>query len=209
MRTIWKQPKRPSAGTRVTKELVERWKHTMFDVCGVGREVKTQVNREVFLTHTHNDHLPLAQVLASGITMRVAPPLLSRIQRIYGEKVVAEEYSDFVESKHTLMVNNRITTAPTFAYFIKDTVLIPESDNASELVEQYKAKYVFCFAFKQPRNHFGNAFNNRRGDVFILDNSVWSPYAPNIIPKITYALSDEEEFKRRMLQDRLYGRRIT
>jgi hypothetical protein len=45
--------------------------------------------------------------------------------------------------------------------------------------------------------------------VFILDNSVWSPYAPNIIPKITYALSDEEEFKRRMLQDRLYGRRIT
>lgn len=31
-------------------------------------------------------------------------------------------------------------------------------------------------------------FNNGRRDVFILDNRIWKPYAPNIIPKIVMSL---------------------
>ena len=199
MRTHWNQ-KRKVEGTRVTFEIIARWKGTMFDVCGVGKENRLQVNRNVFLTHTHNDHLPLAQVLAQGITVRVASPLMSRMEKIYGNRIILEEYTDFLEAKHTFIANNKVTAAPAYAYFMQDAMLIPEADNAAEIIAQYKAKYVFCFAFKQPRGHFGNQFDNKRNDVFILDNSVWNPYAPNIIPKITYAITDEEAYLKRLRQ---------
>jgi len=184
------------AGARITPDIVQKWKPFLFDVCGVGIEKSTQVDRGIFLTHTHNDHLPLPQVLGQNAKIHVASPILSRMQRIYPNLTLVEEYTDFVETKHTLIVNNRVTSVPSYCYFINDAVVIPESDDATKLVSEYKAKYMFMFAFKQPREHLGNIFNNNRDDLFLLDVSVWKPYRPNVIPKITFSNTDREQYQR-------------
>ena len=182
-------------GVRVTPQLM-RWKNKLFDVCGIGQKNPTQkLQREIFITHTHRDHLPLRLLVAPGTKIHVAPPLLPRVQKIYPQAVV-EEHLDYFTTEHTLIANGRITRAESYGYFIKDLVVIPESDHATQLVKEYKSKVTFVFAFKQPRNHLGGHFNNHRRDVFILDNTTWRRYRPNIIPKIVFAESDRETYQR-------------
>lgn len=182
-------------GARITQDIVRRWSPFLFDVCGVGREMATRINREIFLTHTHNDHLPLPQVLGEGARIHVASPLLSRMQRIYQNRAIIEEYTDYIETEHTLIVNNRVASVPAYCYFVNDAIVIPEADNAADLVSEYRAKYVFLFVFKQPRAHLGNAFDNCRDDLFLLDVSVWQPYRPNVIPKITFSNADRLQYQ--------------
>jgi hypothetical protein len=185
-------------GARVTPEIVALWKPFMFDVCGVNIEGSTKIDRDIFLTHTHNDHLPLPQVLGENAKIHVASPMLSRMERIYPNLPIVEEYTDFFETQHTLVINNRVTSVPAYCYFIKDAVVVPESDEAAKLVLDYKAKYKFVFTFKQPREHLGDAFDNHRDDLFLLDVSVWRPYRPNVIPKITFSNADREQYQQFM-----------
>ncbi|HDH44831.1 MAG TPA: hypothetical protein ENG66_05510 [Thermococcus sp.] len=176
-------------GVRVTRDLVRKWGKFAFDVCGVGRSKMFQVSRNIFITHTHNDHLPLREALSKEAKIFVASPLLPRIQRLYPHLTI-EEYTDYLQTEHTFIANGRVTKAVTFGYFIHSLVLIPESDHAEKILEEYRSRYTLVFAFKQPRNHFGELFNNHRRDIFLLDNTVWKPYAPNIIPKIIPAEID-------------------
>jgi len=166
----------------------------MFDVCGIGF-FRREEERDVFIIHLDLDHLPLKDYIA-GARMKfyVAPPIFQEVFRRYGEAFEVEEYSDILMVKGEYFYMGRTRGNYAFVYFIHDAVVIPECCNASELIEEYGLKYTFVFVFKQPRSHFSD-FNNRRRDVFILDNSVWRPYAPNVIPKIVFAESDRKTFR--------------
>ena len=167
----------------------------MFDVCGIG-EFRRREERDVFITHLNLDHLPLKEYVADArMRFYVAPPIFQEVHRRYGDVFDVEEYSDILMVEDEYLYMGRTRRNYAFAYFIHDAVVVPECCNASELIEEYSVKYAFVFVFKQPRSHFSD-FNNHRRDVFILDNSVWRPYAPNIIPKIVFAESDRKAFSK-------------
>ena len=177
------------------KMLPQEWWHRMIDVCGVG-VFERRVARDVFITHLDPDHLPLREYVAgSRLTFLSAPKLVDELARKYrGFEVI--EYRDVLELEHTTLSSGRHVLKTAYAYFIEDCVVIPECDDPDELICEYKAKLHFLFVSHQSHHH-PVSFNNNRRDVFILDNRVWKPYAPNIIPKIVFSSTrdDEELFK--------------
>jgi hypothetical protein len=186
---------------RFTRPKVKRtWRKYLLDVCSF--EKRINVKRAVFITHLHLDHLPLQDVIRfTGSTIKCATPLIPYLRRRYRNCEI-EEYRDYVKTYHTnYYVGRKPAQTETFCYFFENVALIPESDEASELIKEYESKYAFIFLSKQPRNHLSSwkkiPFDPER--TFILDNSVWRAYAPNIVPKVVPAASDEEQIKVKIL----------
>ncbi len=189
------------------KMLPREWYHRMVDVCGVGVFDKRQW-RDVFITHLDSDHLPLKEAIAGAkIKFYVARGLVPAIQKAYGDAFEVVEYTDVLKLKHTTLTfrarGMKFVEKATYAYFIHDAVVLPESDNIDRLVEEYKPKFTFLFTAYQSHSHPVN-FNNHRRDVFILHNKVWKPYAPNIVPKIVFSCSTDD----RALYDRYVPRTL-
>lgn len=173
------------------KMLPPEWRHRIVDVCGVGPFKRTEL-RDVFVTHTHLDHLLLKEyVHGARLRFFTAKKYLPEITGKYGDIFEVCEYRDVAEVHHTTRHGNRFVSVASFVYFIKDAVIIPESDNPGELIREYAPRFAFTFVSRQSHLH-PVSFNNRRRDIFILDNAVWRPYAPNIIPKIAFSCSKED-----------------
>lgn len=184
------------------KILGSEWWHRMIDVCGVGTYRK-EAWREVFITHLDPDHLPLKEHVAGGLLkFKVSEEHFCYISKTYGDLFEVEEYGDVLRLEHTTLWLSRrkYVTRTTYAFFIKDSMVIPECDNPDQLIKEYRAKFAFILVSYQSHNHL-SGFNNHRGDVFIVHNKVWKPYAPNIIPKIVFASTSEDKdlFNRHMI----------
>jgi len=177
------------------KMLGPEWRHRMIDVCGIG-VYRKDTWREVFITHLDPDHLPLKEHIAGGLLkFRVPKEYFCHVSKIYGELFEVEEYSDVLRLEHTTLWPGRgkYVTRAAYAFFIRDSMVIPECDNPDQLIKEYGPKLAFVLVSYQSHNHL-SGFNNYRRDVFIVHNKVWKPYAPNIIPKIVFAsTSDDRE----------------
>jgi len=175
------------------KMLGPEWRHRMIDVCGIGVFRKRE-EREVFITHLDSDHLPLKEhVAGSRLKFRAPAPLLAILTERYGDSFEVQEYSDVLKLEHmTFSVNKRkLVSRTTYAFFIKDSIIIPECDTPDRLIEEYRPRFAFVLVCYQSHNHI-SGFNNRRRDVFIVHNKVWKPYAPNVIPKIVFSSASED-----------------
>lgn len=179
------------------KMLGSEWWRRMVDVCGVGT-FRREKRREVFITHLHLDHMPLKEYIAGAkVRFYVAPAYLTDVMKAYGDSFEVCEYRDIIETAHTALYNQKYVKVKTFGYFFGDELVIPECDGPDDLIKEYSLKTAFIFVAHQSHNH-PVSFNNRRRDVFIIDNSTWKPYAPNVIPKIVFssAPSDAELYRK-------------
>jgi hypothetical protein len=133
----------------------------------------------------------LKQALA-GFRLRfyTGSKYVERLQKRYGGFPV-EEYTDVLELEHGYYYMERWMRTKAYAFFIKDAIVIPECNNPEKLIEEYRLRMAFIFVAYQSHNHL-TGFNNNRNDVFILDNRVWEPYKPNIIPKVVLSNSLED-----------------
>ena len=174
------------------KKLDRSWYGYMFDVCGLGR-FNRFTDRKVFITHLHEDHLPAAEFIVGArlkfYTGGDYVEVLREKYKPYG--IPVEEYTDVVKLDHTF-IYGRVRSTKTYGFFVKDSIIIPECDNPEILIREYKPKMAFIFVFHQSHNHLVG-FNNGRNDIFLLDPRVWSPYKPNVIPKIVPSLSPEDQ----------------
>jgi len=169
----------------------------MIDVCGAGA-VRRQKQRDVFITHLHLDHLPLKEfVTGANIRFFTSSYYLTGLKELYGNSFEICEYRDVVATEHTTMLGRKYVKVETFGFFFKEALVIPECNNPNDLIKEYAPRFTFIFVAHQSHSHIVE-FNNRRKDVFILDNRAWKPYAPNIIPKIVFSSSpsDVELFRR-------------
>ena len=180
------------------------WRHRMIDVCGVGVFKRTEL-RDVFITHLHLDHLPLTEyIYGAKLRFFTASIYISEVAAKYGDMFEVCEYNDVAEVRHTSRHGNRFVMVPTIIFFFKDVAVIPEVDDPDGLIREYAPRYAFLFVSRQSHSHPAS-FNNRRRDVFIVDNNAWRPYAPNIVPKIVFSCTGED----RELFSRFYaGRRF-
>jgi len=179
------------------KMLGPEWRHRMIDVCGVGK-FRRRDQRDVFITHLHLDHLPLKEYIL-GANLRFFSPktYLANVEKIYGDTFEICEYDDVIETEHTSIHGRKYIKVKTYCFFLGETLVIPECDDPNKLLREYSPKFTIIFIAHQSHFHLVD-FNNRRKDVFILDNRVWEPYAPNIIPKIVFssAQSDIELYRK-------------
>jgi hypothetical protein len=179
------------------KMLGPEWWHRMIDVCGVG-VFRREERRDVFITHTHLDHLLLEEYI-KGARLRffAASEYCSELINKYGGEFEVYEYKDVIKTSHTTFVGRQYVKVNTYGFFWKDAMLVPETDNPELLIAEYAPKFAFIFASYQSHKH-PVGFNNARKDVFIVDNRVWRPYSPNVIPKIVFSCSrsDRELYRR-------------
>jgi len=172
------------------KRLRNEWHRRIIDVCGLGIFSRIQ-QRIVYITHLHRDHLPLKEYVAgANLKFCTGPRYVKLLQEKYRDFEVIE-YTDVVEVEHTYPYAGRYRVTKTYVFFIGDGIIIPECDNPSEVIREYEAKVTLVFVSQQSHNHLSN-FNNRRDDVYILDNRTWERNKPNIIPKIVFSSTDED-----------------
>ena len=171
--------------------LGSEWRHRMFDVCGVGW-FRRREERDVFITHLDPDHLPLKEyVIGAPLRFFAAGDLLPALLRRYGDSFEVAEYDDVLRLEHTTVSKGRFVTRTTYAFFIRNAMVIPECNSPNRLIREYSPRFAFLFVSYQSHRH-PVGFNNRRRDVFILHNKVWKPYAPNVIPKIVFSYTEED-----------------
>ena len=177
----------------------------MFDVCGIG-EFRRREERDVFITHLDPDHLPLREyILGAPSRFYTAADIPPALRKRYGGSFEVAEYDDVLKLKHTTISNRRFVTKTAYAFFLKEAMIIPECDDPDALIREYSPKFTFLFVSYQSHNHLVK-FNNHRRDVFILNNKVWRPHAPNVIPKIVFSCTREDrEFYNRYI----VGRRLS
>lgn len=186
-----------SGGSVSVKMLGPEWRHRMIDVCGMG-EFRRRKQRAVFITHLDSDHLPLKEyVLGANLRFFTSSTYLKRLEEMYGDVFEVCEYTDVIETEHTTKHGRKYIRVKTFGFFFKEALVVPECDNPDELIKEYSPRFTMIFVAYQSHIH-PVSFNNRRRDVFILDNRVWKPWAPNIIPKIVFSstASDAELYRK-------------
>jgi len=173
------------------KMLGPEWRHRMIDVCGIGTFRRAEY-RDVFVTHIHLDHLPLKEYIAGArLKFFTAPEYYSALIKRYGGEFEVCEYTDIIRTSHTTLIGRQFVKVNTYGFFWKDALLVPESDDVASLIKEYAPKFALVFISYQSHLH-PVSFNNRRGDVFIVDNRVWKPYAQNVIPKIAFSCTEED-----------------
>jgi hypothetical protein len=175
------------------KMLGPEWRHRMIDVCGVG-VFRRKEERLTYITHLDLDHLPLKEyVLGAKIRFFTASKFMRGLEAFYGGAFDVCEYNDVLMLKHTTISGKRkIVEKETCAFFIGEAMIIPECDDPDKLIMEYRPKFAFIFVSQQSHQH-PVSFNNHRRDVFILHNKVWTPYAPNVIPKIVFSSTEEDK----------------
>jgi len=148
--------------------------------------------RDVFVTHTHLDHLLLKEYV-SGAKLRfyTSKEYFDEVVRRYGDVFEVTEYTDVVKTVHTSLTGRKFERVETTCFFVEECLVIPESDEPQRLIEEYAPKFAFVFVAFQSHFHPVD-FDNSRKDVFIVDNRVWKPYAPNVVPKIAFSCSKSD-----------------